>query len=122
MNGPYAPLSAAVVRRRTTRLTARHDVGAAPLLDPDQSVSTVNCVLIATPNFWRMIAVPENDVNGLAKLGEDILTFDISDDALERAAAVADGKAITVGYCTHWYNCNWPMQYSGAPDQPQNCL
>jgi hypothetical protein len=69
-----------------------------------------------------MIAVPENDVNGLAKLGEDILTFDISDDALERAAAVADGKAITVGYCTHWYNCNWPMQYSRAPDQPQNCL
>jgi hypothetical protein len=56
-----------------------------------------------------MIAVPESDVNGLAKLGEDILTFDVSDDALERVAAVADGKAITIGYCTHWYNCNWPM-------------
>jgi hypothetical protein len=55
-----------------------------------------------------MIAVPENDLNGLAK-GEDILTFDVSDGALERAAVVANGKAITVGYCTHWYNCNWPM-------------
>jgi hypothetical protein len=31
-----------------------------------------------------MIAVPENDLNGLAK-GEDILTFDVSDGALERA-------------------------------------
>jgi len=53
--------------------------------------------------------VPENDVNGLAKLGEDILTFDVSDDALERAAAVADGEAVTVGYCTHWYTCSWPQ-------------
>jgi hypothetical protein len=51
----------------------------------------------------------ENDVNGPAELGEDTLRFDVSDDALERAAAVAGGQAITVGYCTHWYACNWPM-------------
>jgi hypothetical protein len=31
---------------------------------------------------------------------EDILTSDVSDDALERAAAIADGQAVTVGYCT----------------------
>ena len=28
----------------------------------------------------------ENDVNTLAELSEDILTFDVPDDALERAA------------------------------------
>src|SRR5437588_1342104 len=61
-----------------------------------------------------MIAVPENDPNGLTK-GEDILTFDVSDDSLERAAAVANGKAITVGYCTHWYNCNWPCNTVAPP-------
>jgi hypothetical protein len=40
--------------------------------------------------------MPENDANGLAELGDDILTFDVSDDALERAAAVANGQAVTV--------------------------
>jgi len=40
---------------------------------------------------------------------EEILTFDFPDDALERAAA-SDGQAAhTIGYCTHWYHCNWPM-------------
>ncbi len=39
----------------------------------------------------------------------DILTLDVSDDALERAAAVADGQRITVGFCTHWYSCAWPL-------------
>jgi hypothetical protein len=54
--------------------------------------------------------MPEkNDVNGPAELGEDTLKFDVSDDALERAATVAGGQAITVGHCTHWYACNWPM-------------
>ena len=40
---------------------------------------------------------------------EEILTFDVPDDALERAAAASDGQAVTIGYCTHWYHCNWPM-------------
>ena len=41
---------------------------------------------------------------------EEILTFDFPDDALERAAGVSDGQAAhTIGYCTHWYHCNWPM-------------
>ena len=39
----------------------------------------------------------------------DILTLDVSDDALERAAAVADGQRITVGICTDWYTCQWPL-------------
>ena len=41
---------------------------------------------------------------------EKILTFDAPDDAPERAAAVSDGQAAhTIGYCTHWYHCNWPL-------------
>jgi hypothetical protein len=39
----------------------------------------------------------------------DIFAFEVSDDALERSAAVADGLLISVGYCTHWYACNWPL-------------
>jgi hypothetical protein len=41
----------------------------------------------------------EKDVNGLAELDEDILTSDVPDDALERAALVADRRIITL-YCT----------------------
>jgi len=51
----------------------------------------------------------DNDASDLAELDEDFLTFDAPDDALERAAAVSEGQAVTIGYCTHWYHCNWPM-------------
>ena len=52
----------------------------------------------------------DNDPTGLAELDEDVPTFDVQDDALERAAAVSDGQAAhTIGYCTHWYHCNWPL-------------
>ena len=41
-----------------------------------------------------------------------ILTFDVSDDALERAAS-AEQNAFTMLYCTNdWYNCGLP-QVSG---------
>jgi len=39
----------------------------------------------------------------------DIACFDVGDDALERAGSNAEGRAITVGYCTHWYYCGWPL-------------
>jgi hypothetical protein len=53
--------------------------------------------------------MPENNVNGLAEIDEDILTFDVSDDALERAAPVADRRIITL-YCTHDpLSCGWPL-------------
>jgi hypothetical protein len=52
----------------------------------------------------------DNDIIDLAKLDEDILTFDFPDDALERTArAAALGPAITVGVCTDWYTCGWPL-------------
>jgi hypothetical protein len=41
---------------------------------------------------------------------EEILTVDVPDNALERAASASDGHAAhTIGYCTHWYHCNWPL-------------
>ena len=40
---------------------------------------------------------------------EDVLTFDVPDAALDRAAS-AEGQAFTLAYCTHpWYNCPWPQ-------------
>jgi hypothetical protein len=49
----------------------------------------------------------ENDVNGLAELDE--FTFDVPDDALERAAPVADRRIITLAYCTKDpLSCGWP--------------
>lgn len=51
----------------------------------------------------------DNDPTGLAELDEDVPTFDVQDDALERAVAVAPSQAVTIGYCTHWYHCNWPL-------------
>jgi hypothetical protein len=49
-------------------------------------------------------------VSGLAKTDEDVLTSDVPDDALERAAGLPDGRAFTLAYCTHdWMACGWPM-------------
>jgi hypothetical protein len=40
----------------------------------------------------------------------DWLLFDISDEALERAANVDGTRITTWAYCTQvWYNCGWPM-------------
>jgi hypothetical protein len=57
------------------------------------------------------VCVMTSDVTGQTET--DILTLDISDDALERAAAVADGQRITIGICTDWYSCGWPLSPAG---------
>jgi hypothetical protein len=50
-----------------------------------------------------------SEVNRQAGLNEKILTFDVPDDALERAAT-AEQKAHIWLYCTYaWYNCGWPQ-------------
>jgi hypothetical protein len=37
---------------------------------------------------------------------ENILNFNVADDALERAAALADGRAWTLNFCTYnYYQC-----------------
>jgi hypothetical protein len=40
---------------------------------------------------------------------EDLLIFEIADDVLERAAAVSQVQVTTIGICTHWYHCSWPL-------------
>jgi len=50
-----------------------------------------------------------SEVIGQAEADEDVLTFDVPDAALERAAS-AEGQATTWVYCTHpWYHCPWPQ-------------
>jgi hypothetical protein len=40
----------------------------------------------------------------------DILSQHVSDAALERAAALGDGQQrITLGICTDWHTCGWPL-------------
>jgi hypothetical protein len=52
----------------------------------------------------------KSDRNYAAELDEDTFTFDVPDDAIERAASVAGGKITTLAYCTQaWYNCGWPL-------------
>lgn len=52
----------------------------------------------------------DSDKGCLAEIDEDILTFDVPDDALERAAGVAVGAAVTIAYCTQdWMACGWPL-------------
>jgi hypothetical protein len=44
-------------------------------------------------------------------IAEEILSFDIPDEVLERAAD-AEQRAFTLAYCTsgsHWYDCGWPQ-------------
>jgi len=57
-----------------------------------------------------VIAV-DNAVTSQAEADEEILTFDIPDAALERAAS-PEQQAVTWAYCTngyYWYDCNWPQ-------------
>ena len=50
-----------------------------------------------------------SDVVSQAETDEQILTFDIPDDVLERTAN-AEQMVFTVMYCTHpWYNCGLPQ-------------
>jgi hypothetical protein len=47
------------------------------------------------------------------------LGLEVSDEALERAATLANGqRAVTFGICTDWYTCGWPLspvERSAAP-------
>jgi hypothetical protein len=45
----------------------------------------------------------------IVETDDDILTFEVADDALERAALVTEVQVTTIGVCTHWYHCGWPL-------------
>ena len=52
----------------------------------------------------------DNEVMSKAESDEKILTFDIPDEALERAANAEQNAFPTMLYCTNdWYNCGWPQ-------------
>lgn len=52
----------------------------------------------------------DNDLSDLADTDEDILNFDVPDDALERVASGTDGKIITWIYSTECVgNCGCPV-------------
>ena len=58
----------------------------------------------------------DNAVTSQAEGDEEMLTFDIPDEELERAAS-AERQAVTWAYCTngyYWYDCNWPQSRSIA--------
>ena len=51
----------------------------------------------------------DNGVISQAESDENILTFDVPDETLERAAS-AEQNAFTMLYCTNdWYNCGLPQ-------------
>jgi hypothetical protein len=57
----------------------------------------------------------DNKVIGHLESDEKIiLTFDVPDDALERAAS-AEQKAFTAVYCTRalYFDCGWPTVENG---------
>ena len=62
-------------------------------------------------NIWQRVGLKGVSVmDDLLELDEQVLTFDIPDEALERAAS-AERQASTWAYCTngyYWYDCSWP--------------
>ena len=58
---------------------------------------------------------PDAMDSDVVETDEDVLTFEIADNALERAAVVTEVQVTTIGVCTHWYNCIWPL-----PDNTNN--
>jgi hypothetical protein len=47
----------------------------------------------------------DNEARSLNEPDDDILTVDVPDEALERAAAVADGRVLTLIACTQDLSC-----------------
>ena len=65
----------------------------------------VKTVYLSRVSGGRIIGVDAVDND------EEILTLDVPDEALERAAN-AERQAFTWVYCTngyYWYDCNWPQ-------------
>jgi len=62
-------------------------------------------------SLFRFASSRRVAMNDRAETDETILTFDVPDEALERAAS-AEQMAVTWVYCTngwYWYDCSWPQ-------------
>jgi dienelactone hydrolase len=53
----------------------------------------------------------KNDPAGLDQIDQALVTYDLSDEALEAAAGVDGGRAITVGYCATAANAWYCMPF-----------
>jgi len=53
----------------------------------------------------------KNDAADLDQIDEVLTTYDLSDEALESAAGVDGGRAITVGYCATAANAWYCMPF-----------
>ena len=51
----------------------------------------------------------DTDASNVVETDENILTVEVPDDVLERAAVAIGVQITTIGVCTHWYHCNWPQ-------------
>ena len=52
----------------------------------------------------------DNGVISQAEADDDVLTFAVSDETLERAAGAEQNAFPTMLYCTNdWYNCGLPQ-------------
>ena len=93
------------------RLLARQlgDRGRNPsrfiAIDLSQSPDWEIVVQIMPPHHSRVDAMDDHDVISQTQTDEDILTFDVSDEALERTAST-EQQAFTWIYCTGaWQYC-----------------
>jgi hypothetical protein len=53
----------------------------------------------------------KNDPADLDQIDEAVMTYDLSDEALEAAARVDGGRSITVGYCATASNAWYCMPF-----------
>jgi hypothetical protein len=53
----------------------------------------------------------KNDPADLDQIDETLMTYDLSDEALEAASGVDGGRAITVGYCATAANAWYCMPF-----------
>jgi hypothetical protein len=94
----FGYLLACVIRPK--RYAPGHSFGSIP-----NRIVRVACNKVLRSAGMKTPAAKRSSAN----TEEDILCVDVPDDALERAAAVAEERAITIVYCTNFYDCGWPL-------------
>jgi hypothetical protein len=52
-----------------------------------------------------------DDIGDLNKIDEALMTYDLSDEALEAAARVDGGLAVTIGYCATAANARYCLPF-----------
>jgi len=80
---------------------------AQTLCDVRHTVERLYVVLMDQKRFEPLENAMTDDTANLDKIDEALMTYDLSDEAVEAAARVDGGQAMTVGYCATaanaWY-------------------